>query len=53
MGGTSTDVSRYGGTFELKFEGEVSKVPLLAPHQDITTVAAGGGSRLFFSNGIY
>ncbi|KAK0432871.1 Hydantoinase B/oxoprolinase-domain-containing protein [Armillaria borealis] len=41
MGGTSTDVSRYSGHLEHH------------PNSDINTVAAGGGSRLFWENGMF
>lgn len=44
MGGTSTDVARYGGTLEHRFETEVGGVRLLAPALAIESVAAGGGS---------
>ena len=44
MGGTSTDVSHYNGSFERLFETEVAGVRLRAPMLDIHTVAAGGGS---------
>jgi len=50
MGGTSTDVSRYGGDLELTFTTRTAGVRIQAPQLDIRTVAAGGGSRLFFSN---
>lgn len=46
--GTSTDVSRYAGEFEHVFEASTAGVTLQAPQLDINTVAAGGGSRLFF-----
>ncbi len=52
MGGTSTDVSRYGGAFELVHETETAGVRIQAPQMHIKTVAAGGGSRLFFLNGM-
>jgi 5-oxoprolinase (ATP-hydrolysing) len=53
MGGTSTDVSRY--------DGEMAHIPvsttagrtLVAPKLEIETVASGGGSRLFFENGLF
>lgn len=44
MGGTSTDVSRFGGELERVYETEVAGVRLRAPMLDIHTVAAGGGS---------
>ncbi|KAJ3316021.1 hypothetical protein HDV04_000230 [Boothiomyces sp. JEL0838] len=53
MGGTSTDVSRFGGTFEHVFETITAGIPIQAPQLDINTVAAGGGSRLFFRNGMF
>lgn len=53
MGGTSTDVSRYGGEYELVFETETAGVRIQAPQLHIKTVAAGGGSRLFFENGMF
>lgn len=48
MGGTSTDVSRYDGKLEHKFESEIADVIIQSPQLDIHTVAAGGGSRLYF-----
>ncbi len=53
MGGTSTDVSRFGGEYELVFETETAGVRIQAPQLHIKTVAAGGGSRLFFENGMF
>ncbi|MCZ6558381.1 MAG: hydantoinase B/oxoprolinase family protein [SAR324 cluster bacterium] len=53
MGGTSTDVSRFGGAFELTHENEIAGVRIQAPQMNIVTVAAGGGSRLFYSNGLF
>lgn len=53
MGGTSTDVSRFGGHYELVHETETSGVRIQAPQLNIVTVAAGGGSRLFFHNGMF
>jgi 5-oxoprolinase (ATP-hydrolysing) len=44
MGGTSTDVSRFDGRFELEYETEKAGVRLVAPTLAIETVAAGGGS---------
>ncbi|MCX8507894.1 MAG: 5-oxoprolinase, partial [Rhodobacteraceae bacterium] len=51
MGGTSTDVSHYGGHYERSFETEVAGVRMRAPMMDIHTVAAGGGSVLSFRDG--
>ncbi|CAN8065383.1 unnamed protein product [Agarophyton chilense] len=53
MGGTSTDVSRYCGRLEHIFETETAGVTVQAPQLDINTVAAGGGSRLFYRNGLF
>ncbi|GLD94054.1 hypothetical protein PINS_up002665 [Pythium insidiosum] len=53
MGGTSTDVSRFDGKFEHVLESVTANVPVRAPQLDIQTVAAGGGSRLFFKNGMF
>ncbi|KAJ5041042.1 uncharacterized protein L3040_005599 [Drepanopeziza brunnea f. sp. 'multigermtubi'] len=54
MGGTSTDVSRYGlGRYEHVFETTIAGVTIQSPQLDINTVAAGGGSRLFFRNGLF
>jgi 5-oxoprolinase (ATP-hydrolysing) len=44
MGGTSTDVSHWAGSFERRFETTVAGVRLRTPMLDIHTVAAGGGS---------
>tara|TARA_R110002167_G_scaffold366427_1_gene596626 strand:+ start:201 stop:3773 length:3573 start_codon:yes stop_codon:yes gene_type:complete len=51
MGGTSTDVSHFAGTFERSFETEVAGVRMRAPMMDIHTVAAGGGSICAFRDG--
>jgi 5-oxoprolinase (ATP-hydrolysing) len=48
MGGTSTDVSRFDGEYERTFETAVAGVRVRAPMMSIHTVAAGGGSILFF-----
>ncbi len=48
MGGTSTDVSHYAGSFERAFETQVAGVRMRAPMMSIHTVAAGGGSLLAF-----
>lgn len=52
-GGTSTDVSRYSGSLDHIFETVVSEVSLQTPQLDISTVAAGGGSMLFWRNGMF
>ncbi|MBB5514470.1 5-oxoprolinase (ATP-hydrolyzing) [Rubricella aquisinus] len=53
MGGTSTDVCHYAGTYERSFETEVAGVRMRAPMMHIHTVAAGGGSILSFREGRY
>ncbi|OQR76402.1 5-oxoprolinase-like [Tropilaelaps mercedesae] len=53
MGGTSTDVSRYDGAFDFTYESTISGVTVQSPQLDIHTVAAGGGSKLFFRNGLF
>ncbi|CAK7245924.1 MAG: hypothetical protein STHCBS139747_007529 [Sporothrix thermara] len=54
MGGTSTDVSRYGeGRYDHTFETTTAGVTIQSPQLDINTVAAGGGSMLFFRNGLF
>lgn len=52
-GGTSTDVSRYSGSLEHIYDTVVSEVSLQTPQLDISTVAAGGGSMLFWRNGMF
>ncbi|MDA0283743.1 MAG: hydantoinase, partial [Planctomycetota bacterium] len=44
MGGTSTDVSRYDGRYELEYETQKAGVRIVSPMLAIETVAAGGGS---------
>ncbi len=51
MGGTSTDVCHYAGSYERSFETEVAGVRMRAPMMSIHTVAAGGGSILTYANG--
>ena len=48
MGGTSTDVSRFDGRYELEYETEKAGVRVVAPMMAIETVAAGGGSICHF-----
>jgi 5-oxoprolinase (ATP-hydrolysing) len=52
MGGTSTDVSRFAGHYEHVLETVTAGVAIQAPQLDIHTVAAGGGSRLFWQHGM-
>lgn len=51
MGGTSTDVSHYAGSFERDSEQRVANVRITAPMLRIHTVAAGGGSICRFDAG--
>jgi len=44
MGGTSTDVSRFDGRCDMRFENTKAGVRISAPMLAIETVAAGGGS---------
>ncbi|XP_017878802.1 5-oxoprolinase isoform X2 [Ceratina calcarata] len=53
MGGTSTDVSRYAGSYEHVYESTTAGVTIQAPQLDVNTVAAGGGSMLFFRSGLF
>ncbi|PYH69519.1 5-oxoprolinase [Aspergillus vadensis CBS 113365] len=53
MGGTSTDVSRYGGQFEHIFETTTAGVAIQSPQLDINTVAAGGGSMLAWKKRLF
>ncbi len=48
MGGTSTDVSHFGGSLERSYETEVAGVRMRVPMLKIHTVAAGGGSILSY-----
>ncbi|KAM0755615.1 5-oxoprolinase [Meredithblackwellia eburnea MCA 4105] len=53
MGGTSTDVSRFDGRYEVTYESTTAGVTIQSPQLDINTVAAGGGSCLTFRNGLF
>ncbi|KAL3835035.1 hypothetical protein ACJIZ3_009771 [Penstemon smallii] len=53
MGGTSTDVSRYSGSYEQVIETQISGAIIQAPQLEINTVAAGGGSKLKFQFGAF
>jgi len=53
MGGTSTDVSHFAGEFERQYETQVAGVRMRAPMLSIHTVAAGGGSVLYFDGSRY
>uniref|UniRef100_A0A0W0FT18 Putative 5-oxoprolinase n=1 Tax=Moniliophthora roreri TaxID=221103 RepID=A0A0W0FT18_MONRR len=53
IGGTSTDVSRFSGRYEVTYETTTAGVTIQSPQLDINTVAAGGGSCLSFRNGLF
>lgn len=53
MGGTSTDVSRYDGHHKQVLEMETAGMNIQAPQLDIDTEVAGGGSKLFFQDGVF
>ncbi len=53
MGGTSTDVAHYDREYERAFETLVAGVRMRAPMMRIHTVAAGGGSILYFDGARY
>ena len=53
MGGTSTDVAHYAGSYERSLFTEVAGVRLSTPMMSIHTVAAGGGSLLHFDGERY
>jgi 5-oxoprolinase (ATP-hydrolysing) len=46
-------VSRFGGSFEHVFETTTAGVAIQSPQLDINTVAAGGGSMLFWRDGLF
>lgn len=47
------DVSRFDGHYEHVFETTTAGITIQAPQLDINTVAAGGGSMLFYKNGMF
>jgi 5-oxoprolinase (ATP-hydrolysing) len=53
MGGTSTDVAHFKGEYERQLESEIAGVRMRVPVLDIHTIAAGGGSILFFDGSSY
>ncbi|KAJ3902309.1 5-oxoprolinase [Lentinula edodes] len=53
VGGTSTDVSRFAGRYEVVYETSTAGVTIQSPQLDINTVASGGGSCLQFRNGLF
>ncbi|MEW6117412.1 MAG: hydantoinase B/oxoprolinase family protein [Nitrospirota bacterium] len=48
MGGTSTDVTRFDGTFDRAYEQAIGGIEFQTETLNITTVASGGGSLLWF-----
>ncbi len=48
MGGTSTDVAHFNGEYERQIDNEIAGTRIRVPMLSIHTVAAGGGSILFF-----
>lgn len=44
MGGTSTDVARFDGRYDIEYEGRKAGVRIVTPMLAVETVAAGGGS---------
>ena len=53
VGGTSTDVSRFDGRYDVVYETTTAGVTIQSPQVDINTVAAGGGSCLTFKHGLF
>ncbi len=53
MGGTSTDVAHYAGSYERSLSTEISGVKISTPMMAIHTVAAGGGSLVYFDGARY
>lgn len=48
MGGTSTDVARFDGEYDYKFDVSIGSATVFSPALTIETVAAGGGSICYF-----
>jgi len=46
MGGTSTDVRYYSGSYAQVLETQIAGAIIQAPQLDIHTVAGGGGSKV-------
>ncbi|PWA68613.1 5-oxoprolinase-like protein [Artemisia annua] len=53
MGGTSTDVSQYAGSYEQVVETQIVGAIIQAPQLDIRTIAADSGSKLKFQFGTF
>ncbi len=50
MGGTSTDVSRFEGTFNYEYRSTKAGIRIVSPTLAIETIAAGGGSICTYQN---
>ncbi|NEP09073.1 MAG: hydantoinase/oxoprolinase family protein [Symploca sp. SIO2C1] len=53
MGGTSTDVAHFKGEYERQLDSEIAGTRMRVPVLAINTIAAGGGSILFFDGSSY
>jgi len=53
MGGTSTDVAHFKGEYERQLDAEIAGVRIQVPILAMHTIAAGGGSILFFDGSSY
>ncbi len=53
MGGTSTDVAHFKGEYERQLDSEIAGAKMRVPVLAINTIAAGGGSVLFFDGSSY
>lgn len=53
MGGTSTDVAHFKGEYERQLDSEIAGVRMQVPVLAINTIAAGGGSILYFDGSSY
>ena len=53
MGGTSTDVAHFKGEYERQLDSEIAGARMRVPVLAINTIAAGGGSLLFFDGSSY
>ncbi|MEH2196081.1 MAG: hydantoinase/oxoprolinase family protein [Nostoc sp.] len=53
MGGTSTDVAHFQGDYERQLDSEIAGARMRVPVLAINTIAAGGGSILFFDGSSY
>ncbi|MCU0976336.1 MAG: hydantoinase B/oxoprolinase family protein [Steroidobacteraceae bacterium] len=51
MGGTSTDVALYDGSYPRRYDSSFAGLRLQVPMMNIHTIAAGGGSVLRFAGG--